>query len=391
MSGAIWGKPTEPGEYEFTIEVEDKNKDTARRTFQIRVYGPDESEEPGESRIPDISWLQGDIPKEGELRITTDDLPDARVNVEYMAMVEAIGGEPRLKKKKPGSGRYWEFSIDTLRKAVARDDAYFGVSGTAIPSRKKHQTDPYRTIRIITWWPHEEVGKSEDASKHLQKLADDGFVQRVERIAKPEPLLKRLVQLFARDKENRVLSIGDNTASMAATATKMGRNFLHLTGRSEKDRALWLECAKPRLEAVFSGQDEYGITQDDDVEWTPSGEGVDLLQVGPTLIQANPSKDEYGIDLTSYSIDDGFVEAVCSIAGFRAVHDEEVDGISPDGRACKVLLGQPLTQMNLGVIASDLAPKYPSVTVLYESSDLHEDDFDASGISLLRIPFDLVG
>jgi DNA-cytosine methyltransferase len=391
MSGAIWGTPTEPGRYTFTVRAEDDEGNTAERQFGIRVHDPDEEGGPFSPEEPEISWLRGDLDDEGELRIETDDLPDARVNVDYTAMVEAAGGEPKRGKKQPGSGRYWEFSIDTLRDAIARDDAYFGVYGTAIPSEKKHQNDPYRTVRITTWWPHEVAGKSEDASKHLKKLSEKGYVDRVERIAKPEPLMKRLVQLFAREEGDRVLSVADPTGSLTATAAKMKRPFVHLIGRSEEDLSLWSECARPRLRAVFEGEDPYGITDDEDVNWE-SGGSLDTLRVGRPLVRARPARNDYRIGTSDYPIGtERFREALCSIAGFRRVDDGEIDGVAPDGSACKIVLDDCLTQMQLGRLTSEVAPKHEKLVVLYECSDLNDEDWSAPDVSLLRIPYDLVG
>jgi site-specific DNA-cytosine methylase len=391
MSGAIWGTPTEPGQYTFTVRTEDDEGNTAEKQLEIRVHDSGEEGGPFVPEEPETSWLRGNLDDEGELRIETDDLPDARVNIEYTAMVEAAGGKPKRGKKQPGSGRYWEFSIGTLRDAIARDDAYFGVYGTAIPSEKKHQSDPYRTVRITTWWPHEVAGKSEDASKHLKKLSEKGYVDRVERIAKPEPLMKRLVQLFAREEGDRVLSVADPAGSLTATATKMKRAFVHLIGRSEKDLSLWNECARPRLRAVFEGEDPHGITDDEDVNWEGGG-GVDTLRVGRPLIRARPAKNDYRIGTSEYSIGtERFREALCSVAGFRRVADEEIDGIAPDGSACKIVLDDCLTQMQLGRLASEVAPHYEKLVVLYECSDLHEEDWNAPDVSLLRIPYDLVG
>lgn len=391
MSGAIWGTPTEPGRYTFTVRAEDDEGNTAEKEFDIRVYGPDEEGGPYSPEEPEISWLRGELDDEGELHIETDELPDGRVNVDYTAMVEAAGGEPKHGKKQPGSGRYWEFSIDTLRDAIARDDAYFGVYGTAIPSEKKHQSDPYRTVRITTWWPHEVAGKSEDASKHLKKLSEKGYVDRVERIAKPEPLMKRLVQLFAREEGDRVLSVADPTGSLSATATKMKRPFVHLIGRSDEDLSLWEECALPRLRAVFEGEDPYGITDDEDVNWEGEGD-VDALRVGRPLIRAIPARNDYRIGTSDYPIGtERFREALCSLAGFRLVDDGEIDGIAPDGSACKIVLDDCITQMQLGRLASEVAPKYAKLVVLYECSDLYDEDWSAPDVSLLRVPYDLVG
>lgn len=391
MSGAIWGTPTESGEYSFAVRAEDDEGNAVEKEFDIKIYDPDEKGGPFSPEEPEISWLRGELDDGGELRIKTDDLPDGRVNVEYTAMVEAAGGEPKRGKKQPGSGRYWEFSIDTLRDAIARDDAYFGVYGTAIPSEKKHQENPWRTVRITNWWPHEDVGKSEDASKHLKKLSEEGYVDRVERIAKPEPLMKRLVQLFAREEEDRVLSIADPTGSLSATAAKMERPFVHLIGRSEEDLSLWNECARPRLRAVFEKEDSHGITGDEDVDWESGGD-VDVLQVGRPLVRARPERNDYRVGTSDYSIGtERFREALCSVAGFRRVDNEEIDGIAPDGSACKIVMDDYITQMQLGRLASEVAPKYEKLVVLYECSDLRDEDWSAPDVSLLRVPYDLVG
>jgi DNA-cytosine methyltransferase len=392
MSGVIWGKPEKTGTYKFKVRVTDKNGAIKETGFCIRVLDPKKVPPEGEEPERKIQWLWETTRSKGNLRMTTSDLPDAYTGREYSAVIEATGGDPFIGKKKPGSGRYWEFSPSTLEKGILADNTEFGRRGGAIPSIKKHQ-DPdegFRIRRITTWWPHEAAGKSEDATKHLQELADRGLVDRVERIAKPELLMKRLLHLFTRQEGDLVLIVDDPTASLTATAIKLKRRVVHLTGEGTQDIQIWEECAFPRLRAVLDGQDDLGISPDEDVQWDGGG-WIDIFGVGCPFLVARPNRDEYHVDLESYPIEsDSFVEALCAISGFRRVEGREIDGIAVDGTAC-IVLRDGLNLIRLGRIASEIAPQYEQLTILYERSDLPENMENIPNILLKHIPFDLVG
>ncbi|HPF39101.1 MAG TPA: Ig domain-containing protein [Phycisphaerae bacterium] len=74
-SGRITGTPQEDGDYPLSIRVSDATGAAATYEYVIRIVG---------ERSPD-------------LRITTDQLPNAHVGVEYSATLDAEGGEPPYK------------------------------------------------------------------------------------------------------------------------------------------------------------------------------------------------------------------------------------------------------------------------------------------------------
>ncbi len=237
LSGVIWGTPTTPGMYEFTVETEDSLGVTSRATFHLDVQSSGETTWPKE-----VPWLVGDLPVEDvPLTVVTRDLPGAVVDVEYSAILEAKGGKPFRDKRRPGPGRYWEFAFDSLVKAVLRDAVYFGRDGAAIPHPKKY----VRTIggteseNQQTWWPARDLrkgkgddegdivmGYTEDATKHLKKMVELGLISELVTTSKPEPLLERLIQLFSNPGET-VLELFGEAAALSSVAVKTGRRFAY--------------------------------------------------------------------------------------------------------------------------------------------------------------------
>jgi len=387
--GVLWAeKLTKQGVYKFKIKVSDSVGNEDEANFKITVKNSGVAEHNSE-----VWWLNPSVSfTKGKLRMISESLPNGLIGSPYRCILKADGGIPfKGKNKKPGHGRYWEFSPNTLKREILNDNVWFGSNGTALPSVKKHHpkgSQP-RIIRELTWWPYELVGKSEDATKHLQQLADDGLIQSVPRIGKPESLMKRLVRLFTHNQNDFVLSIFDPTASMPATAMKLLRRSIHLPGSTSSEIRNWEKCGFPRLIAASNGKDQGGISKDQDVNWD-GGAFVACYEFGTPIIKAIPSRDIYDVNLKDYK-ENNFVRAICSVAGFWPIESKIISGVREDGSCCIVIpLRVCLTKMHIARIASEIAPHYKTVTVLYERTDLPESYTLAENVFLLRIPFDLV-
>ena len=176
----------------------------------------------------------------------------------------AKGGVPFVgKKDQPGTGRYWEFSASTLTGLVIKAAASFGKNGQSLPSEKKfiNRNETKKRVSVRNWIPWWIGGKSEDATRHLQKLAKLGHGEFVSKsYAKPEHLCYHLLQLFAPDQGDMVLSISDSYAAMGRAAIKSGRRLIHLIGPTENDKKLWEKNALPRIKAVLDREDIFGIS-----------------------------------------------------------------------------------------------------------------------------------
>jgi site-specific DNA-cytosine methylase len=392
MSGAIWGTPTQAGSWTFSIECTDKKGATAEQEFRIVVEGPG-GDIPAEAEV-ECDWLFEDWkPEPGPLRIASGPRPAARVGVTYKSVVLANGGTPWKGRKKPGNQRYWEFSRQTLLQAVLEDDAAFGASGTAIPSIKKHQAPDaeVRTKRVLTWWPWETAGKSEDASKHLAELLDDGLIQAAPRIAKPEKLLKRLCKILVQREDALVASVADLTGSNTCTAIKLGHRVLHLAGKGKLEESVWKDCCGPRIQAVLDGRDNsgQGITKDEDVAWSGSASPLSVYSVGSAFLSHNLRLDSIDVNTTLYPPESqNFIYAVSTISGhFPIESSAPFCGRSINGDPCLVHLGSPL---GLDDIAR-MREQFPDERIVFLAESVDEAVSDLTGEFVIRrIPFDLV-
>jgi DNA methylase/Putative Ig domain len=258
LTGVIWGTPTEPGEFPVTVEVRDSSGATARAEIVVRIL---ETGDPPE--LPTVPWVFEEIATRGRLRISGDELPAAVLNLEYSAVLTAEGGKPhRAQPKRPGSGRYWEFADETLRTAYACDMVDLGVDGDVIPRIKTYAMDLGEEVvqNQQTWWPSKAkdgspfAGFTQDATKHLKKLRELGFVAEAPTTSKPEHLLARLLSIFTRSGD-LALEVFGSTGDLAAVAIKMRRDCVYLAGDSARERSLLEGCAIGRLEAVVDGND----------------------------------------------------------------------------------------------------------------------------------------
>ena len=67
LTGAIWGTPTEPGDYEFTVTASDSSGTVASRVLSIHVGSTGAPPEP-----PGFTWAFDEVQPEGTLRVITE-------------------------------------------------------------------------------------------------------------------------------------------------------------------------------------------------------------------------------------------------------------------------------------------------------------------------------
>jgi adenine-specific DNA-methyltransferase len=99
----------------------------------------------------------------------------------------------------PPEGRYSAYSPDKLDKLYKSNEIWFGVKGTATPSRKTYLSDVSGLIPL-TIWPHEECGHNHEAVEDLKGL----FSINPYSSPKPVRLLNRVL-LISTSEEDVVL------------------------------------------------------------------------------------------------------------------------------------------------------------------------------------------
>ncbi|WP_373371317.1 putative Ig domain-containing protein [Microvirga sesbaniae] len=408
FTGVIWGSPTEAGTFKFKVEVRDRKGKSTTRELQIDV-APDVAE----PARPSIPWLFEQIDTKGELRISTETLPPARLGAEYSAILLADGGTPYTGDPiRPTSGRYWEFAKATLIDAYQRDSVYLGSrQPTAIPHPKQYA--PAEGVLEIenqqTVWPGRVgdgskrttlAGYTEDATKHLKAMKALGLIKTEVSTAKPEPLLRRLVEIFTRPGDV-VLEALSSSADLAAVALKQGRAFVALQGASRRDRELAEACAIPRLRAVVEGEDRDLENRTSEIRLSPDsyipfegGGAFAVSEVGGTFIELPKNEDLATIADLSDNDDLTLCKRVLGTAGFIP-SELGTEGQSIEGKRRAIVI--PPSEFLTPEIAAEIASSaqmskaHDRISVYYfrSSEDLEVVNY-SDVVRFYRVPFEML-
>ncbi len=124
---------------------------------------------------------------DGPWRAIPWDAPNIRENLSYPIETE------KGSIKYPPKGRCWSREEEKWNDIVKRGLAYFGEKGDGSPSYKKYLKDA-GTVVPVTWWPHENSGHTDEASKELSAFRlDVGF-----QTPKPLRLLIKILKIATR-------------------------------------------------------------------------------------------------------------------------------------------------------------------------------------------------
>ena len=205
------------------------------------------------------------------------------------------------KRHKPPEGSCWKVIEPEYKRLLADGRIYFGKDGNAVPSRVQY----LRAIEGVvpwTWWPHEEVGHTDESKKEIQALfgKSDAFDT-----PKPERLINRVVHV-ATNPGDWVHDSFAGSGTTGAVAHKMGRRWIMVE--------LGEHCHThiiPRLKKVIDGEDAGGITEA--VGWKGGG-GFRYYRLAPSLLE----KDKWGNWVINKEYNGAMLaEAVCKLEGFQ--------------------------------------------------------------------------
>ncbi|HFK1457210.1 site-specific DNA-methyltransferase [Bacillus cereus] len=159
----------------------------------------------------------------------------------------------------PPAGTFSRYSKETLKRMDENDEIWFGIDGTAIPSRKtflcelKNQGTPSKTI-----WRFDEVGHNHEAREETKAFN----TEEVFSTPKPERLLKKIIHLGS-DENDIVLDFFMGSGTTQAVAMKMRRQFI---GVEQMDYIKNVPLV--RLSKVLEGE-QGGISKE--VNWQGGG------------------------------------------------------------------------------------------------------------------------
>jgi adenine-specific DNA-methyltransferase len=236
----------------------------------------------------------------GPWRAIPWDAPNLRPNLSYP--IRTPSGRVRL----PPEGRCWSRTEDQWLEIVDAGLAYFGKNGDGSPSFKQYLEDA-AAIVPNTWWPHEEVGHSDESKKEMHLLfgKENAFDT-----PKPERLLHRVIHI-ATNPGDLVLDSFAGSGTTGAVAHKMGRRWIMVE--------LGEHCHThiiPRLKKVIDGDDACGVTEA--VGWQGGG-GFRYYALAPSLLE----RDRWGNWVISREYDAAMLaQALCKLEGFTYAPSE---------------------------------------------------------------------
>ncbi|MGH2964735.1 MAG: site-specific DNA-methyltransferase [Solirubrobacterales bacterium] len=218
---------------------------------------------------------------------------------------------PSGRKVKPAQGRHWALPKERFERERAEGAIWFGKGGGAMPTRKVYLKDARPGVIARTWWPHAEVGGSQEAKREIKVLFPN-----IEPFAtpKPEAFMERIMRIGS-NKGDIVLDCFLGSGTTAAVAHKMGRRWVGI----ERSCETLDTYAIPRLTEVVKGTDAGGITEA--VGWDGGG-GFRLLDVAPSMFLA----DEGSVFIAAWASNGKLAEVTAAQLGFDFEADPPYTG-----------------------------------------------------------------
>jgi adenine-specific DNA-methyltransferase len=193
--------------------------------------------------------------------------PEKRPNLCYDII------NPNTKEIIKNTSKAWKYDKDTHKKHIEENKLWWGISGNnKVPALKLFLSEVRNGMTPHNWWPHEEVGHTDEAKKESISLyaAKDVFAT-----PKPERLVQRIIHI-ATNPGDIVLDCFGGSGTTFAVAHKMGRKWVGVEIGNHADTHIL-----PRMKKVLSGEDQSGISKA--VNWKGGGSFA-YYHLGPSLI-----------------------------------------------------------------------------------------------------------
>jgi adenine-specific DNA-methyltransferase len=289
---------------------------------------------------------------------------------------------PSGKKFTPSAGRCWGLSQSTFERLRAEGRIYFGKNGDSQPNVIRYLSEVEGVVPW-TWWPHEEVGNTDEATKELMAILGD--TNKFDTTPKPSRLIQRALQI-ATDKNSLILDSFAGSGTTAHAVLKLNaqdgghRRFI-LVERMDYAATITAE----RVRRVMNG---YG-TESNAVE--ALGGGFDYYTIGAPLFTADDLLNE---DVGSEAIR----RYVAYTEGIPAA-----DQVTPDNSVSHYLLGRNAdtawffyyepdrpTALDMEFLSSVQIGDKPGTTIIYADRCLLSSDFmTQNGLIFKKIPRDI--
>lgn len=208
---------------------------------------------------------------------------------------------PSGRKVSPPKGSHWRMLEDQFWKMVSEGRIVFGEKGDNNPAVKLFLSEVQGGLVPRTWWPHTEVGHTQEAKREIQALFPEEIPFDT---PKPERLLSQIITLST-NPGDLVLDSFAGSGTTGAVAHKMGRRWIMVE--------LGEHCHSyivPRLRQVIDGTDQGGVSALH--EWKGGG-GFRYYHLAPSLLKQDRWNNwvinkEYNAEMLA--------AAICKLEGF---------------------------------------------------------------------------
>ncbi len=164
------------------------------------------------------------------------------------------------RKHVPPEGSCWKVIESEYQRLLSEGRMYFGKDGNAIPSRIQYLKD-IEGVVPWTWWPHEEVGHTDEARKEIQDILE---TQTAFTTPKPVRLIERILRIATKPGD-LVLDFFAGSGTTAHAVQKLNiegpdkepRRFILVSNseatEDEPDKNLCRDVCAERLRRVMTG------------------------------------------------------------------------------------------------------------------------------------------
>ena len=287
---------------------------------------------------------------------------------------------PNGKRHTPPEGRCWSMVEPEFEKLLDQGRIYWGKDGSAQPSVIRYLSEVEGLVPW-TWWPHEDVGHTDEAKKECNSLfgADVSFGT-----PKPERLIARILHI-ATNQGDLVLDSFLGSGTTAAVAHKMNRRYIGIEmGSHAKTHCI------PRLEKVIVGE-QGGISKA--AAWNGGG-GFRFCELGEPAFDAeghiNPGIKFPTLAAFVWHFETGEPSKQAFETPFLGVKDGVAyyllyNGVLGDRRPAG---GNVLTHPVLEILDEYFPHDGPKV-IYGETSRIGESRLAAEQITFRQIPYDI--
>ena len=189
----------------------------------LLVYSPDPDRfKARRGRIPLTEkqakvYRNPDNPRETDPRKRWRAIPLTAQGYRPNQMYEVVS--PSGKKHRPPEGRCWSLIESEFRKLEANNRIYWGNGGSSQPSEIRFLSEVEGAVPW-TWWPHDEVGHTDEARKEIQAIFG---TQTAFDTPKPTRLMRRVLAIGAPEKDALVVDFFAGSGTLGQAVLEMNR------------------------------------------------------------------------------------------------------------------------------------------------------------------------